>query len=104
MIAFDYPNSACDTYIDRYPWMQIQAFERTGRAIYHLDNEAARNHYEAIGRSRQLARGELPEPFVSPPTIARGNPLHAHLARCPARRPRLSLLQRVRAEMARRAT
>ena len=56
------------------------------------------NHYDAVGRSRELAR--LPDapqrrPRVVPRPYSSARMVHAQ--RCPMRRPRLSLLERARA-------
>lgn len=53
-------------------------------------------YFEAIGRSRKMGRAPLPAPIVRTPALARRDPLLHHKLRCTTRRPRLSLLERVR--------
>jgi hypothetical protein len=53
-------------------------------------------HYEAIGESRDLARGQLPTALVRERVAVARDPRRVHLLRCMTRRPRLSLLERVR--------
>lgn len=59
-----------------------------------LEHETS--HYEAIGESRELARGQLPAPIVRQRVAVARDPRRVHLLRCMTRRPRLSLLERVR--------
>ena len=59
-------------------------------------------YIEAIARSRLLMVGPVPTPIIRRLDIAASDPKRAHLSRCPMRRPRLSLLERVRAELSRR--
>jgi hypothetical protein len=61
-------------------------------------------HYESVGESRKLALGRMPERF--PPTQVREAHLQhmVHRQRCPARRPAMSLVRRVRKAMQRRAS
>lgn len=58
--------------------------------------EAWAIHYEAIGASRELARGQLPALVVRQRVAVARDPRRVHLLRCMTRRPRLSLLERVR--------
>lgn len=53
-------------------------------------------HYDAVGASREMSRGPLPEPIVQKLYLAKPSPRRVHEMRCMTRRPRLSLLERVR--------
>lgn len=66
------------------------------------DLRKALEHCEAIGRSRLLMVAPRPEPIVRRLSLAALNPQRVHEARCTNRRPRLSLLERVKAELSRR--
>lgn len=60
------------------------------------DLRVALAHYEAIGASRALMVREPPPPVVRHRVAIVESPLRVHLLRCMTRRPRLSLLERVR--------
>lgn len=60
------------------------------------DIRMALAHYEAIGASRALMVREPPPPVVRHRIATVESPLRVHLLRCMTRRPRLSLLERVR--------
>lgn len=54
--------------------------------------------YEAVGKSREMAKGRLPDRFLV--SQVREPPLWhvVHRLRCPCRRPAMSLMQRIRQE------
>lgn len=60
------------------------------------DLRKALEHYAAIGASRALMVREPPLPVVRHRIAPVESPLRVHLLRCMTRRPRLSLLERVR--------
>ena len=66
------------------------------------DFRKAVEYCESIGRSRLLMVAPRPEPIVRRFDVAVRDPLRVHEARCTNRRPRLSLLERVKAELSRR--
>jgi len=59
-------------------------------------------HAEAMSRSRLLQVAPMSEPVVRGLHVAVRDPKRVHVSRCPMRRPRLSLLARVKAELSRR--
>ena len=69
----------------------------TNRSVEQFEVSARTALYEAVARSRKLAMAwgtAVPRPAL--PVIHRASPRMVNLYRCPKRRPRLSLLARVR--------
>jgi hypothetical protein len=60
------------------------------------DLRAWQARYEAVGRSRELARGELPEPVMRQPARVAMPPRRVHELRCMTRKNRISLLEMVK--------
>lgn len=69
---------------------------RAAEHVFVPDFRTSQIHYEAIGESRELARGQLPAPVMRQRVAVARDPRRVHLLRCMTRRPRLSLLERVR--------
>jgi hypothetical protein len=60
------------------------------------------NYHEAVRQSRLLSIAPAPERIIRRLDVPARDPRRVHLSRCLMRRPRLSLLERVRDEMSRR--
>lgn len=60
------------------------------------DLRRAMEHYDAIGASRALMLADPIPPVVRQRVAVARDPRRVHLLRCMTRRPRLSLLERVR--------
>lgn len=92
-----------DWYAESEPVVRVRLFwQETAAQRLHREWLKAVEHSEAIGRSRLLMVDSIPSPIVRRLAVAARDPRRVHLSRCQMRRPRLSLLARVRAELSRR--
>lgn len=96
--SFVCPNCGQEHFTSSFCFYAGEGFNDEPKKLDHILNFSL-THYEAVGESRELAKGPLLNKFPKSQVL---NPNLQHLVhryRCFARRPKMSLVQRVRQVM-----